>query len=285
MRNYDLGVLPTSEEYFYIASTFARDTLFYLESSGDYQCDENYIVNKMDETIDTFMLRIIQGGTLYLQIENQTYAVPKGGVFLLDCKIPHLYYAKENVSFKYFHFSGKMVQNYVDKLYESNGPVFFPEDFVGVSKKFAFIVNMMAGGSVNEHLASLTIHDIFAQLALSNPSTQVDTSQIIVEAARYMDKFYGENLSIQRLAETSNLSKYYFIRTFKKIHGCTPYEYLMNVRLKNAKNLLLTTKLSVESIGGMVGFSCVSNFVRTFRKEFDCTPAQFRNDTPRIRQD
>lgn len=277
MRNYDVGVLPASEEYFYIASKFAKDTLFFLESGGDYQCDEKYIVRRMEEQIDTFLLEIIQDGTLYLKIEDKTYPVPKGSMFLLDCKRPHLYYAKEKVSFKYFHFSGKMVQNYLDTLYESNGPVFFPEDFVDMSKKFSFIINMMASGNVNEHLASLTIHDIFAHLATNNSLAKVDTSQIIVEAARYMDKFYPENLSIKGLAESSNLSIYYFIRTFKKIHGCTPYEYLTNVRLKNAKNLLLTTKLSVEAISGMVGFSCVSNFVRTFRRELKYTPAQFRN--------
>lgn len=285
MRNYDIGVLPTSEEYFYIASTFAKDTLFYLESGGDYQCDEKYIVKRMEETIDTFLLEIIQDGTLYLQIEDITYAVPKGSIFLLDCKRPHLYYAKEKVSFKFFHFSGKMVQNYLDSLYELNGPVFFPEDFVEMSKKFSFVVNMLEGGNVNEHLASLAIHDIFAHLALINPSIQVDTTQIIVEAAKYMDKFYAENLSVKRLAETANLSIYYFIRSFKKIHGCTPHEYLTGLRLKNSINLLLTTKLSVEAISDMVGFNSVSSFVRVFRKEFDCTPGRFRSYQSKLKKE
>ena len=106
----------------------------------------------------------------------------------------------------------------------------------------------------------------------------------MIEVARYIDKFYSENLTVQNLAKGCNLSVYYFIRAFQQVHGCTPHQYLASVRFDSAKHLLLTSNLSVEKIGEIVGFSSGSNFARAFKKEFGYSPTEFRDYTP-LQQD
>lgn len=281
MRNYDIGVLATSQEYFHVASQFAKKTLFYLISGGDYQCDREF-VDKKEARPDSFYVMLIQKGTLYVEMNGKNYMAPRGSVFVLDSKIDCCFYTKDNVSMQWIQFSGIMVQNFIDLLYETNGksgPIFQIDDIPAMAKKFDFIMNMFATNQVNEALGSLYIHDILTSLTLLNPLSQESTELSMLEVARYIDKFYCENITVKNLAKACNLCVYYFIRAFQKIHNRTPYQYLASVRFENAKRLLLTTTLSIEEIGSMVGFSSGSNFARAFKKEFGYSPTAFRNNS------
>ena len=282
MRNYDIGVLATSQEYFHVASQFAKKTLFYLISGGDYQCSKDFSDRK-EERPESFYVMLIQKGTLYIEMNGKNYLAPRGSVFVLDSKIDCRYYTKDNVSMQWIQFSGIMVQNFINMLYETNGkngPVFQINDLPAMAKKFDFIMNMFATNQINEALGSLYIHDILTSLTQLNPLSQEGTEMSMIEVARYIDKFYSENLTVKNLAKGCNLCVYYFIRAFQKVHDCTPYQYLASVRFENAKRLLLTTNLSIEEIGSMVGFSSGSNFARAFKKEFGYSPTTFRNYSP-----
>ena len=72
------------------------------------------------------------------------------------------------------------------------------------------------------------------------------------------------------------LSKYHFIRVFKRIMGTTPYNYLTNYRINNAKILLKTTDLSVYEIAERCGFSDTSNFIVQFKKHTGQKPLEYR---------
>ena len=111
MRNYDIGVLATSQEYFHVASIFAKKTLFYLISGGDYQCDDTYTVVKGGMP-ESFYVMLIQKGTLYIEMNRRQYMAPQGTVFVLDSKINCHYFAKASLSMQWIQFSGIMVQNF-----------------------------------------------------------------------------------------------------------------------------------------------------------------------------
>ena len=282
MKNNDIGVLASSQEYFHVASQFAKKTLFYLISGGDYQCNKDFLDRK-GNLPESFYVMLIQKGTLYIDMNHKTYMAPKGSVFVLDSKIECCYYAKDNLSMQWIQFGGLTVQNFIDLLYETNsknGPIFQLDDLPAMSKKFDFIMNMFATNQVNECLGSLYIHDILTSLTLLNPLSQEGTNLSMIEVARYIDKFYSENLTVKNLAKGCNLCVYYFIRAFQKVHHCTPYQYLAGVRFENAKRLLLSTNLNVEEIGNMVGFSSGSNFARSFKKEFGYSPTTYRKYGP-----
>lgn len=283
MGNFDIGVLATSQEYFHVASQFAKKTLFYLISAGDYQCDKDFS-EKKEERSDSFYVMLIQKGALYIEMNGKNYMAPRGSVFLLDSEKDCRYYAKDNLSMQWIQFGGLTASNFVSQLYETNGkngPVFQIDDHPTMAKKFDFIINMFANNQINESLGSLYIHDILTTLSLLNPLSQEGTEMSMIEVAHYINKFYSENITVKNLAKACNLCVYYFIRAFQKVHNCTPYQYLASVRFENAKRLLITSNLSVEEIGSMVGFSSGSNFARAFKKEFGYSPTHYRNNPPK----
>ncbi|MDK2596822.1 helix-turn-helix transcriptional regulator [Pseudoalteromonas obscura] len=87
-------------------------------------------------------------------------------------------------------------------------------------------------------------------------------------------------ITVDEMADLLYCSKFYFLREFKKFMGITPYQYLMNKRLEEAKRRLSSSqKNDIASIGLDLGFNDQSHFTRSFKKQFGMTPGQFRNKT------
>jgi len=71
------------------------------------------------------------------------------------------------------------------------------------------------------------------------------------------------------------LSKFHFVRLFKANYGRTPYQYLIEVRMKKAKEFL-TKGLSVSDVCVSVGFESTPSFTRVFKKITGIMPARFQ---------
>jgi AraC-like DNA-binding protein len=72
------------------------------------------------------------------------------------------------------------------------------------------------------------------------------------------------------------MSKFHFLRVFRRVTGVTPYKYLLSVRLKRAAVTLLSTDDAVSAIAYSAGFGDLSTFNHRFRDVFGLTPTAFR---------
>jgi AraC family transcriptional regulator len=82
--------------------------------------------------------------------------------------------------------------------------------------------------------------------------------------------------SLASLARGAGLSPYHFLRTFKRVTGVTPHQWLLRARLREAARRLSATREPVTDIALDVGFEDLSNFMRTFRTEFGVSPRRYR---------
>ncbi len=98
----------------------------------------------------------------------------------------------------------------------------------------------------------------------------------IIRAINYVNHNYKEDLSLDRIAEEINMSKYHFCRTFKNATGATVAEYLNNVRLTKVHSLLVNSDMSVGEIAGETGFGDTVNLSRNFKKVYGVSPAKFK---------
>jgi AraC family transcriptional regulator, regulatory protein of adaptative response / methylphosphotriester-DNA alkyltransferase methyltransferase len=98
----------------------------------------------------------------------------------------------------------------------------------------------------------------------------------ISNIAEYIEMNYIESLTLDKLAEMNHGSPYHLHRTFKKVKGMTPVEYIHEVRIKTAKKLLGETKHTISDIGQRVGIPNTSYFITLFKKIIGCTPAKYR---------
>jgi len=82
--------------------------------------------------------------------------------------------------------------------------------------------------------------------------------------------------TLAALADVAHMSRSTFSRHFERCFGRTPMDYLRDVRLRRAAQLLQVTKLSVDGIASKVGYASRSQFSHAFHGQFGCSPMDFR---------
>ena len=92
----------------------------------------------------------------------------------------------------------------------------------------------------------------------------------------YVDSHLDQNIELESLAATAELSLYHFARTFKQSEGTTPHAFVLERRLARARELLTRTDLSLSEVAFAVGFADQSHFTRRFRQMVGVSPGQFR---------
>lgn len=109
--------------------------------------------------------------------------------------------------------------------------------------------------------------------------SSVASRKTISDIVGYINNNYFEDITLQSISSKFYISPYYFSRSFKRITGLGYNEYLNNVRIKEAKKLLSSTKISVTDISTQVGYKSLTNFGRVFYKITGRTPIQYRIET------
>jgi AraC family transcriptional regulator len=122
------------------------------------------------------------------------------------------------------------------------------------------------------------------ELATGVPSerarTPLNAEARIARTVREVDRHPDDDLTLGRLARLAGLSPYHFLRTFERVTGLTPHQYVLRTRLRLAATRLLAEQARVLDIALDCGFGDVSNFNRAFRTEFGVSPRVLRR-TPR----
>ena len=107
-------------------------------------------------------------------------------------------------------------------------------------------------------------------------STRIERYRRLQRAKEFMDAYYRESLTVPEIASAACLSTHHFLRLFKEVFGITPYRYIMQRRLEEARRLLLKTDLPVSTICYDIGFESPGSFSWLFRRQIGMSPAAYR---------
>lgn len=276
MKNRQRGVLPSSDIYLHIPSEFAYQTLYYVEMAGDYQCNADYGISR--DFFDMFMLFWIRSGCMVFRTEGREFSAGENSVVMLNCRSPHEFFAHERVDWSWMHVNGAGCANYYALLRESGRLV---QTYDREPESAPFFRRIIAGIHVpvaNEHQISTDISQILTHLAKPEDDSLVVPvdDPLMAAVVEYIEAHYGDDLSLEMLAERANLSPSHFSRQFKKAVSSTPYDFILHIRIFQAKTMLLESRETTEVIAQRCGFNSLSNFIRAFKKQTHLTPTQFR---------
>lgn len=108
-------------------------------------------------------------------------------------------------------------------------------------------------------------------------SKRTEKSNSIIGLAKdYIRNNYNKDISLDDVSRAVNISPYYFSKIFKENTGENFIEYLTNIRIDKAKELLGTTEYSMKEICSMVGYSDPNYFSRSFKKNVGVTPTEYK---------
>jgi len=103
-----------------------------------------------------------------------------------------------------------------------------------------------------------------------------DLTRQIKAAKLYIDKHFSDDLNLDKIAGKALVSKFHFIRVFKRYYGRTPNQYLQEVKIEMAKKLLLKGK-SIDEVCNTIGFESKTSFITLFKKKTGFTPLAYQN--------
>lgn len=106
--------------------------------------------------------------------------------------------------------------------------------------------------------------------------TQGKKYRALRRITEYINENFCENISLDTIAHTTGLSRYYVSHLFKELMNTTFVNYVNELRLTRAAMLLTTTDTPIIEIAGMSGFNNISNFNRAFKMYYDTTPSKYR---------
>ena len=102
-----------------------------------------------------------------------------------------------------------------------------------------------------------------------------DLTKQIIQSKLFIDKHFSENINLDKIASKALVSKFHFIRLFKNIYNKTPHQYLTEVRINKAKQLLKAGK-KVEDVCYLVGFRSIGSFKVLFKRHTKKTPVFYK---------
>ena len=97
-------------------------------------------------------------------------------------------------------------------------------------------------------------------------------------ARAYIERQFAEDLSLDSVAETLGISADYLGKLFKQKTGRNFVEFLNDVRIRKASELLRNGDAKVSEVSTAVGFNTPDYFIRVFKKQTGLTPGQFKKD-------
>ena len=95
-------------------------------------------------------------------------------------------------------------------------------------------------------------------------------------ACRILEENYLQPYSLDLLADSLHINKYYLLRSFKMIMDETPLQYHNRYRCEKAKEMLQKPELTISYIAMETGYNSVSHFSRVFDKTQGCSPSEYR---------
>jgi AraC-like DNA-binding protein len=106
----------------------------------------------------------------------------------------------------------------------------------------------------------------------------------IVQAKLFIEVSYNKEIDLSKIADEAFFSKFHFMRLFKSTYGKTPHQFLTQVRINKAQELLQNDSIKVGDVCFAVGFDSISSFTGLFKRLVGVTPSAYQLQQ-RLRRD
>lgn len=234
---------------------------------------------------DYFQIYHVVDGSGSFLLDDEVYPMSAGAFFLVhpDEKHGMEQFVPENgdqvkvVELKFLPHSSLLQE----ELMRISKPCFGPEDLTAdfrrifreaVSKHFYYEYRL-------NHLLAAWLYrfiDVCKNFSRSDDQLAAIPTGPAIRIREFIDAHYMEDISLERIAQSLQLSRNYLCRLFREGSGMTINDYLNGVRIDNAKRLLMEQRYSLEEISRLCGFNSINYFNNVFKKTVGVPPGVYR---------
>lgn len=240
---------------------------------------------------DEYELYYLFYGERYFIIKDRTWLMPAGSVAILDANQIHRAFSGTHSPHRRFILCVKKAN--IDPVTEQLCKVFLDGRILRLrsthQSAFETIINKALDECEKDdkysHLyINMLAHEllIFINRAVETDNEPPqDYDYRIFKIIQYINEHSSEQLSLGDVAQHFDLSVSHFSKLFKSSTGYAFVEYLNNIRVKNARELLVNENLSITDISSDAGFENVSYFGKVFKSIVGMSPSEYRKGLTR----
>lgn len=258
---------------------FAMTHLFYLEDFNLFHYGYGSFTERRN--FQSFLIGYTYSGQGSLSYRNQEYALKEGIGFFIDCLEHHRYEAlSPQWDVGILHLGGILLPHLHANYMQYQSPIFEEAPSGSFQRCLEELLSLYSTPHPDRDWHASACIDALLNHVLKLRSVQSSRTQQFPEniqyLVKYMESHYAHPLTLDYLSAFSGLSKYYLSREFKRYTGFSPNDYLITLRINQAKSLLKNTSLPAAKIAHEVGIHDLNNFTNLFRRKVGMTPTQYR---------
>ncbi len=255
----------------------------YIEAAGYYERPfEHKIYRKQGEIADEAIVIFCIEGKGWLDL-NERIEVKPGMMIFIDHGLAHGYGTDSQHPWTicWVHFGGRFSRFFAQEMgmVKQGGVVRISDIQTRVHELKSVVFQLiqkqnlftMIQGNAQLRLTLLNVISDYKSLKEHGENRWIET-----KSRQMMCVYLDKELTVDMLAQHVNLSKYYYIREFKRLTGVTPMKYFQNMRMNQAKELLKSTDMSIGEISRKLNYSSSIYFSECFKKLNTVSPRTYK---------
>lgn len=232
-----------------------------------------------------YLLHYIVDGKGTYQTGERKFQLEAGEGFLIEPNSLVYYQAdgKEPWSYLWIGFSGKRAEEYLEDLGLNSRQLTFRSQKGQELKRLVLEMMGCSDGSVTSRFRQQSLlygfFSILSENAVDRGRSEPSKENFYMErAVTFIRNRYSSNIKVADIASHLCVDRSYLYKLFKNTLDMSPQEFLTEVRLSRAKELLSATKLSVEQVALSCGYRDTLVFSKAFKRSTGMAPKEYRRE-------
>lgn len=287
-----------------------QDIQPYIRYVNNYKPTYSYV--EQERIIYDYEFMYVMEGEVEMHYDGVIYTLKKGDIFYLKPFVKNHIVVEENKGFRThcihfdwmpptdkedftaeeFYMRSVTSKNYYEKLEQLKCRINYePSDFslpnyiggIDNKKLGALFTQSYYAFSDYSMAAKLRVKALFIEIVVllleqygcDNVSNLVHPK--IKKSIKYLQDNFKQDIPVPWLAKKYNLSPKYFGSLFKIATGKTVSEFILDLRINDAKDMLIRTDMTIEEVSERVGFNNSFYFSKCFKEKEKIAPSEFRN--------
>jgi AraC-like DNA-binding protein len=227
---------------------------------------------------EDYYLIYVERGELTVFLNGNAVTARSGSAVLFPPRSPYKYTFDGNAPLSYLwaHFTGSYAARFLDECGFFPLPCLLPsKPNIRVVSAFEELFDVFSTRApLQKQKLACRLEDVLLRVATG--SGDEDSARSLAKSLGYIHSFYNKELRIPTLARMESLSNSRYITRFKERMGMPPSEYIIDLRINVACDLLKNHDMSVKEVAACVGYDNPCFFSKLFKEKTGRSPKSYK---------